>query len=316
MNILITGIHGLIGPQLVDAFRKENCIYGLDLDTSIMEGVRCIFKYEDIKEVPDVDVVIHLAGKFIEAKDLSESLAYFEQNAGLTRKIFNWFTQSTAQSFIYFSTVKAAANYQNKDLPLTEEMKPTPFGVFGESKLLAERYIMDMWTYGKKVYVLRPAIIHGPGHLGTRNLKVMYEWVRKGFPFPFGNFECRRSFTSMDNLCFAVKQILELDIPGGIYNVVDDDSLQLSEVYEMMGYFLKKKVRLFRCNKRIIYFAARIGTRFHCSFNDHQYLKLSSDFVVSNEKLKKALGIQRFPVSIVDGLNKSIMSLKNDSESF
>ena len=49
----------------------------------------------------------------------------------------------------------------------------------------------------KKVYILRPCMIHGPGNKG--NLNLLYNVVRKGIPWPLGAFENRRSFTSIDN---------------------------------------------------------------------------------------------------------------------
>ena len=308
MNILITGIYSLLGPELVKTFKGKNTIYGLDLVTSEIEGVRNIFTYNELKSIPNVDVVIHLDGKYMDANNLSEALVYFENNAGLTRKIFNWFTQSTAKTFIYFSSVKAVANSHIGGVALTEEMEPKPFGVLGESKLLAERYILDLSTFGKKIYILRPAIIHGSGCLGSKDLRMMYEWVKKGLPFPFGKFVCRRSFTGIDNLAYVLKRMLELDIPAGIYHVVDDEPLLLAEIYEMMGYFLHRKVRMWHCSKWLIHLVAWLGIRFHWHFDEYQYQKLSSDFVASNEKLKKALGIEKLPFSVVDGFNKSIVS--------
>ena len=51
---------------------------------------------------------------------------------------------------------------------------------------------------GKKVYILRPCMIHGPGNKG--NLNLLYGVVSKGMPWPLGAFENRRSFTSIGNL--------------------------------------------------------------------------------------------------------------------
>lgn len=59
---------------------------------------------------------------------------------------------------------------------------------------------------GKQVYILRPCMIHGPGNKG--NLNLLYNVVRKGIPWPLGSFENRRSFTSIDNLCYVVEGLL------------------------------------------------------------------------------------------------------------
>jgi len=311
MNILITGIHGLLGSCLVNVFKENNIIYGLDFDATEKDGVRKVFTSNEMKEIPDVDVVIHIDGMHWDPHDLSEALACSERNVGFTRKIYNWFTQSTAKYFIYLSSIKAAGKSRDAHYALTEVLSQKPFGVYGESKFLAERYILEKWTYGKKIYILRPGIIHGPSTLGSKHLDLLFDWVKRGKPYLFGKFVCRRSFTTIDNLCFVLKRILELDIPGGVYNVVDDESLQLVEIYEMMASVLHKKPRVYDVSKWTIRFLAMVGTRFNLCLDTFQYRKLSTDFEVSNEKLKRALDIKRMPVSVVDGFNQSIINFAN-----
>jgi len=309
MNILITGIHGHVGLNLVRALKGEHKIYGLDLVHAEIDGVTRVYTCAEIMDIPHMDVVIHLAGKFVETNDLSHALEYFEENAGLARQTFKWFVQSSAKTFIFLSSVKAAADHV-QGLALTEDVEPKPFGALGESKLLAEKYILEQYVVDKKVYVLRPSIIIGYGSLGNKNMSMLYRWVKNGYPFPLGKFHCCRSFTSVDNLAFILKRIIKANIPSGIYNVADDGSLTLSEVFEIMGAALGKKVFIWNFSKSFVKLASKISTRFNDYFDDYQYQKLSTDFVVNNEKIKKALAIEKMPVSIVDGLTKSVLEYK------
>jgi len=82
--------------------------------------------------------------------------------------IFDWFLQSTATKFIFFSSVKAAAN--SVDGILTEDFVPNPTSLYGESKLAAESYLLNHLPDDKQVYILRPCMIHGPGNKGYLNL--------------------------------------------------------------------------------------------------------------------------------------------------
>jgi len=309
MNILITGIHGYVGSNLVNAFKDENTIFGLDIISTQMSGVFKVFNTNELNDIPDVDVVIHLAGKAKETNDFSEALAYFQSNTILTQNIFNWFAQSSAKTFIFFSSVKAATN-EVKTLPLTEDMEPNPFGVLGESKLMAERYILSRYMVDKKVFVLRPSIIIGNGGLGNRNLRWMYQCAKKGYPFPFGKFECSRSFTTIDNLTYILKKMSATEMPSDIYNVADDGFLTLNEVFEIMCSVLQKKARIWRLNKGFVKFVSKIGTELHFSFDDYKYKRLSCNFKVSNEKIKKALGIKKMPVSTVLGMENAIRDFK------
>ena len=43
MRILITGVHGFVGSNLVKYLAKENTIYGLDIVKPEKEGVKCTF---------------------------------------------------------------------------------------------------------------------------------------------------------------------------------------------------------------------------------------------------------------------------------
>ena len=63
MNILITGVHGFVGSNLVKALAPENTIYGLDIVAPEKEGVIKTFSWDDLGSIdfPQINVVIHLA---------------------------------------------------------------------------------------------------------------------------------------------------------------------------------------------------------------------------------------------------------------
>ena len=66
MNILITGVHGFVGSNLVRYLSKEHTIFGLDIVNPQKEGVKATFSWEALDAegaLPDIDAVIHLAGK-------------------------------------------------------------------------------------------------------------------------------------------------------------------------------------------------------------------------------------------------------------
>jgi nucleoside-diphosphate-sugar epimerase len=170
--------------------------------------------------------VIHLAGKAHDLKNTSSSQEYDEVNTELTKKVFDAFLASEAKVFITLSSVKAVADQVEGEL--TEQHHPNPVTHYGKSKLLAEQYIFSKEIPdGKRVYVLRPCMIHGPGNKG--NLNLLYKLVSKNIPWPLGAFENKRSFCSIDNVMFIFKELIEReDIPSGIYNVADDHFLPMN----------------------------------------------------------------------------------------
>ena len=91
---------------------------------------------------------------------------------------------------------------------LTEDVNPNPKTVYGKSKLAAELYILSKEIpKNKRVYILRPCMIHGPKNKG--NLNLLYSFVSRGIPYPFGKYTNSRSFVSIENLCFIINELID-----------------------------------------------------------------------------------------------------------
>lgn len=324
MKILITGIHGFVGSNLVKALSKEHIIYGLDIIQPRTEGVEATFSWDALdKGIPAVDAVIHLAGKAHDTRNKSAAEVYFKVNTGLTQKIFDWYQASpTAKKFIFFSTAKAAAECVPE--VLYEDVPPTPKGPYGESKIQAEEYILsalekqgvsrssmasrtpgnDRPANGKEVYIFRPCMIHGPGNKG--NLNLLYGVVSKGIPWPLGAYDNRRTFTSVANVSFAIQGILSGDVPSGIYNMGDDDALSTNELIDVICQALGKKAHIWHIPQGLMNGVAKVGGWFHLPLNPLRMQKLTENYVSSNAKIKMALGIDKFPIQAREGLIETI----------
>ena len=336
MNILITGVHGFVGSNLVKALVPEHTIFGLDIVAPKKEGVKKTFFWEDLPstnlgqtqllDFPKIDAIIHLAGKAHDTRNKSTADVYFRVNTGLTQRIFDWFlTSKSAKKFIFFSTVKSAADRVEGEF-LTEECVPTPVGPYGESKIKAEDYIIghfapealerpyhnfndsDSIIKDKQVYIMRPCMIHGPGNKG--NLNLLYGVVSKGIPWPLGAFENRRSFTSIGNLCVVIDGFLTKNVPSGIYHMGDDEALSTNELIQVICEALGKKAHIWCIPKGLMNGVAKVGGWFHLPLNPLRMQKLTENYVVSNAKIKAALGITQMPVRAKDGLMDTIKSFK------
>ena len=310
MIILITGVHGFVGTNLVKALSKEHTIYGLDIISPTKEGVRFTFGWDYIDKedgIPEVDAIIHLAGKAHDTKNKSAADVYFKVNTDLTKKIFDYFLASkTAKKFIFFSTAKAAAD--KVEGILTEDVVPTPVGPYGESKIAAEKYIQDHLVDEKQVYILRPCMIHGPGNKG--NLNLLYGVVKKGIPWPLGAFENRRTFTSIENLCFVIDGLLTKDVPTGIYNMGDDEALSTNELIEEICKSLGKKAHIWKLPKGLMTSFAKVGGMLHLPLDSERLRKLTENYISSNAKIKKALGVEKMPVDARVGLKETLKSFR------
>ena len=309
MKILITGVHGFVGSNLVKALSEEHTIYGLDIVSPIKDGVRYTFSWDYLDKedgIPEVDAIIHLAGKAHDTKNKTVSDVYFKVNTGLTQKIYDYFLKSKAKKFIFFSTAKAAAD--KVDGVLTEDVVPSPKGPYGESKIAAEKYIQEHFVTEKQVYILRPCMIHGPGNKG--NLNLLYGIVKKGMPWPLGAFENRRTFTSIENLNFVIEGLLTKDVPTGIYNMGDDEALSTNELIEEICKSLGKKAHIWKLPKGLMTGIAKIGGALHLPLDSERLRKLTENYISSNAKIKTALGVEKMPVDAREGLKVTLESFK------
>ena len=314
MKILISGVHGFVGTNLVKALSGEHTIYGLDIISPTKEGVRYTFGWDYLDKedgIPEVDAIIHLAGKAHDTKNQSAADVYFKVNTELTKKIYDYYLKSKAKKFIFFSSVKAAADRVEGEF-VDENVEPSPKGPYGESKIAAEEYIRskedERIKACKETYILRPCMIHGPGNKG--NLNLLYGVVKKGIPWPLGAFENKRTFTSIDNLCFIIQGLLDQDVESGIYNINDDEAVSTNELINIICSAMGKKAHIWRIPRGLMEGVAKIGGALHLPLNAERLQKLTENYVSSNAKIKKALGVEQLPVRAKDGLKMTIKSFE------
>jgi nucleoside-diphosphate-sugar epimerase len=301
---IITGNRGFVGTNLFNylEYKKKNLV-GVSRNPSKDE-----FDYVGLTQhfLNDSKSIIHLAGKAHDLKKTSEDSEYFEVNTELTKKLFDQFLESACEVFIYMSSVKAAAD--SVAGVLDENRKPNPVTAYGKSKLAAESYILSKEIpENKRVYILRPCMIHGPNNKG--NLNLLYNFVVKGIPYPFGKFENQRSFVSIENLCFIINELLENPaIPSGIYNIADDEAISTNKLVEIIGETISKPAKILNTPKFIIKLLAKIGDLLPFPINSERLQKLTESYQVSNDKIKKAIQ-KDLPLSVEKGIQKTISSL-------
>ncbi|WP_320018354.1 NAD-dependent epimerase/dehydratase family protein [Labilibaculum manganireducens] len=312
-NILITGISGFVGQNFVKYFNKQSDfkLFGLDIVFEEIEGVEKIYSWDELDKIDDMDVVIHLAGKAHDLKKTSDEQSYFDINYGLTKKIYDWFLSSSCSKFFLMSSVKAVADVVQGDF-LTEEVQAKPITAYGRSKIKAEEYLLSRdLPRNKSYFILRPCMIHGPGNKG--NLNLLYRFAKSGIPYPLGAFENKRSFLSVENLCFVFQEFINRDIDSGTYQVSDDEALSTNELISMISNALGKKPKIWNLPEKFISQLAKIGTRLKLPLTEERLMKLTENYVVSNDKIKAVLGTD-FPVSARDGLVRTIESFSNPSK--
>ena len=300
---IITGSSGFVGSNLSPYLEKKHKKV-LGVSRSPSDG-EVDYKKINITLLNNSNSFVHLAGKAHDLKKTSEDKDYYEVNTELTKRLFDQFLKSDCETFIYMSSVKAVAD--QADGVLTENVKPNPITVYGKSKLAAEEYILSRKNLkNKRVYILRPCMIHGPNNKG--NLNLLYSFVSKGIPYPFGKYLNRRSFVSIENLCFIIKELIDNSkIESGIYNIADDTSLSTIDLVQIISEVLCKPTRILKLPKLFVRLIAKVGDLFPIPINSERLLKLTENYEVSNLKIKNAIQ-KKLPLSSIEGIKKTIAS--------
>jgi len=293
----VTGSTGFVGQNLVSYLKERNCLINI-ISRNQLETIQK-------QDLESSNAVIHLAGKAHDLKKNSKQDEYYQVNFKLTKQLYDAFLISDAKKFIFISSVKAVTD--QVDGILTEDHLPVPKTDYGKSKLMAEQYIQSRpLPEGKSYFIFRPCMIHGPGNKG--NLNLLYKVVKSGLPYPLAGFDNKRSFVSVQNLCFIIDEVLKRnDISAGVYNISDDEPLSTNEVVSILAVSINKKPLLWNISPAIITFFAKVGNIFHLPLTTERLDKLTESYVVSNFKIKHAIN-KPLPLNVKEGLKLTAAS--------
>ncbi|MDC1179859.1 NAD-dependent epimerase/dehydratase family protein [Flavobacteriaceae bacterium] len=296
MKTTITGATGFVGKNLQNYLKTFHEVNSMSIRYIPNQQIKI-----------ETDVLIHLSGKAHDLKKVSNPTDYFEANFELTKQVFDAFIKSEASVFIFMSSVKAVADEVKR--VLTEDAIPNPQTHYGISKLLAEQYILSKeLPQSKRLYILRPTMIHGPGNKG--NLNLLYSLINKGFPWPLGSFENQRSFCTIENLCFVIKELLsQEEIPSGVYNIADDTSLSTNELIQLIAASQNKQARILYISKGLITRMTKLGDYLYLPLTTERLQKLTKSYVVSNQKIVSSIR-KSLPITSKNGLLKTFQSFK------
>lgn len=300
MRIAVFGGSGFIGNHLVSFLKGHYDIKDISLRKPISENT-----------VFNSDILINSIGKAHDHSGIAKDADYIYANFELAKEVFKLFIASSAKLFVHISSLAALEEIES-ETSLTEIDKCNPISIYGKSKRLAEKWLLEQdLPADKKLIIIRPPMVHGAGDKG--NLGLLYKLISKGIPYPLASFNNQRSFLSLDNFCFFVEQIIEKQdkIESGLYHISDDEVVSTIEIIEIIKTVTNSNVPNVMLPKLIVKFVAKIGDVLSLPLNTIRLKKMTSILVVSNQKIKTTLGISKLPYTAKEGLEKTIRSFKN-----
>ena len=122
----------------------------------------------------------------------------------------------------------------------------------------------------------------------------MYKIISKGIPYPLGAFKNSRTFISVDNVVFLINEIIKkhTEMKGGVYHITDDEPLSTQKIIEIIRTAKGKKPLILSPPKFLINVLAKFGDMISLPINSKRLKKMTSNLIVSNQKIKTALKTQ------------------------
>ncbi len=256
-------------------------------------------------------VFINLIGKAHDFSGIASKEDYYHANLALTIRAFGLFLQSSSKIFVQISSIAAVEEYESLE-PLKEDDVCQPESWYGKSKREAEKWLLEQQVPSdRKVIILRPPMVYGPGDKG--NLSKLYKFVKIGLPYPLSAFNNKRSFISIDNLCYFILCLINdiNRVDSGIYHVADDEFVSTNQIISIIQEVTGEKIFSIPFPRNIIKFIAKIGDVVPIPLNSVRLKKMTSDFLVSNEKIKSLLLIKKLPKTSEDSLKETFKSINS-----
>jgi len=204
---LVTGARGFIGAGLCRALQaRGQLVRAVSRHPGLGhwdESIHCDLGAESLPTelMDDVDGVFHLAG-IAHVQDIAgvPDAVYQRVNVDATSALLDAAAQRGVTGFVYFSSIKAAADPGPHCVD--ESWNEPPSDAYGRSKREAEQRVLAVGqATGMHVCNLRPCLVYGPGVKG--NLARMIDAIERGTFPPLPEFNNQRSMVGLNDLIEA-----------------------------------------------------------------------------------------------------------------
>ena len=278
-KILVTGSNGYLGSSFIESYSDKYEFEKFSLLTQKLEDI----KFDNINIVLHCDALVHQKVEHPYEK-------YYEVNVEYPLKLAKLAKQNGVKQFIFISTI---AVYGEEKEKLDENTICNPITPYGKSKLEAEKELLKLNDDSFIVSIIRAPMIYGKNAPG--NIDSLIKLVKKLPILPLGKIENKRSFISIQNLCYIIDEIITQQ-QNGVFLASDDEPLSTSRLIELIAKNLDKKVYLVK-----IPFFESLLKILKPSFHKRLYGSLEIDNSITKEKLNL-----KNPYSVEDGIKLMI----------
>ena len=299
MKLLVTGGCGFIGSNFVNYYFNQNSnvtIVNLDAmyycasETNVSEEVRNSDRYHLVKgnlcsydlianilNIYQIDTIIHFAAQSHVQNSFEDALQYTHDNVQGTHTLLEASRKyGKIVRFIHISTDEV---YGESMLNENEEKKNEnsilcPTNPYAATKAAAELIAKSYYhSFKMPIIITRGNNVYGPNQYPEKLIPRFIQQLKKDEKVTIqGDGSNVRAFLHVNDVCSALKLVLERGEIGEIYNVGSDDHHEYT-VLQIAHILIEKIKKTTIHNDWIIYIEDR-------PFNDKRYY-------ISNEKVKQ-----------------------------
>ena len=237
MKVGITGASGFIGRHLLKEFRERSWpTRVLQHKNSIPKDIPCEVITGDIRDPDSVrkfmegtDTVFHLAAAL--GASLIADEDFIRINTEGTENILKAAKEVGVQRVIHFSSAGVLGAVKRGEVA-DEKYPPHPQNIYDQTKLNAERLVLQHAAQGANAVAIRPGWVYGPGD--ERTFKLIRAIARRRFVL-ITRGEAWQTPVYIDDLVRGALLCAEQGITGEVYHIAGDEVLQVEEIVDTIA---------------------------------------------------------------------------------
>jgi dTDP-glucose 4,6-dehydratase/UDP-glucose 4,6-dehydratase len=323
MKLLVTGGCGFIGSNFVNYYYKQNpeativnldamyyCASELNIDEEVrnssryhlVKGNLCSYDLiSNILNIYKIDTVIHFAAQSHVQNSFEDALQYTHDNVQGTHTLLEACRRyKKITRFIHISTDEV---YGESMLNENEEKKNEnsilcPTNPYAATKAAAELIAKSYYhSFKMPIIITRGNNVYGPNQYPEKLIPRFIQQLQQDKKVTIqGDGSNVRAFLHVNDVCSALKLVLEKGEIGEIYNIGSDDHHEYT-VLDIAKILIEKIKGTMSYDEWITYIEDR-------PFNDKRYY-------ISNEKVKQ-LG-WTIDTDFNNGINELIKKMSNNA---
>ena len=189
-------------------------------------------------DLKDFYSVVHLAAKISVPESFEKPGLYHENNVEGTKKLFSLCINAEVPRIVFASSAAVYGDVKGGIMAVGSERNP--MSPYAETKILGEKIAEELSSESTKITCLRFFNVYGPGQPYSSPyasaIPIFIEKMYRKKPITiFGNGDQTRDFIHVNDVCRAISNSFEFDIPDySRYNLGTSESISINNLVNLL----------------------------------------------------------------------------------